>query len=152
MESANVCLPLLGKIYFWNSRFGSVLTTFLVELWRGTKMAGKPLMLPTFIHTILLGSDKPTLHAYLCPFLLPQCLEIVDTANAMDGSVYARWLHGGCMSVCSAGTDFVAHPPPPVPILDRGRQPVLACRGMQNLSRCHCSSRRTGFESKDNKG
>ena len=64
------------------------------------------------------------------------CREIVDTANAIYGSVGARWLHGGCMSVCLGGTDFVVHPPPLMPILGRGRRHVLGCRGMQKMSRC----------------
>ena len=69
--------------------------------------------------------------------MLEQCREIVDTANAMDASVGARWLHVGFMSVWSGGTDFVAHPPHLMPILSRGRH-VLGCRGMQKLSRCCC--------------
>ena len=91
------------------------------------------------------------LNAYPCLTLLAQCREIVDTANAMDGSVGVRGLHSGCMLVCSGGTDFVAHPPPLMPILGRGRH-VLGCRGMHKMSRCCCCSRRTGFESQANKG
>ena len=108
-------------------------------------------MLSTCINTIVLGSERPALHAHPCQILLAQCSEIVDTANAMDGSVDARWLHDGCMSVSSGGTDFVAHPPPLMPILGLGRRNVLGCRGMKKLSRCCCCRRRTGFDSQANK-
>ena len=118
--------------------------SFLFELPRGVERAGEPLMLSTCTHTILLGSERLTLNAYPCQFLLAQCREIIDSANATDGSVAARWLHDG--------VHVVSHPPPLMPILGRGRRYVLGCRGMQKLSRCCCFSRRTGFESQTNKG
>ena len=39
-------------------------------------------------HTILLGSERPTLDAYPCQILLAPCRQIVDTANAMDCLLY----------------------------------------------------------------
>ena len=64
--------------------------------------AGEPLMLCICAHTILLGSERPNLEAYPCHFLFAQCREIVDTANAMDGSVVHVVQHlGGGMSVSS---------------------------------------------------
>ena len=86
------CLPLWRKKNsFWNSRFGQVLTPLLVELSRGVERAGEPLMLSISTHTILLGSEKPTLNAYPCQIVLAQCREIADTANTIDGPVGARW-------------------------------------------------------------
>ena len=41
---------------------------------------------------------------------------------------HTRWVHSGCMSVCSRGTDFVAHTPPLMPILGRGRRHVHCAR------------------------
>ena len=64
----------------------------------------------------------------------------------MDGSVGARWLRGGCTSVFSGGTDFVAHPPPLMPIFGLGRRYVLGCRDMQK------ERGGGGFESQANKG
>ena len=134
------CLPLSEKHrHFWNSRFGPVLTPFLVELWRGVARAGEPLTLSTCTLTILLTSERPTLNAYACQILLAQCREIVDTANPMDGSVGARWFHGGWMSVYSGGTDFVTYPPPLMLIHGWGRRYVVGCRGMRNLSGCCCA-------------
>ena len=57
---------------FWNSRFGQVLTPFLVELSRGVERASEQFMLSICTHTILLGSERPTLNAYPCQILLVQ--------------------------------------------------------------------------------
>ena len=141
--------PFRKKIIIWNSRFGPVLMPFLVELWRGVERAGEALLLCTCTHALVLGSKRPTLNAYSSQILLAQCREIVDTTNAMNGSVGARWMN---MSVCSGGSDVVAHTPPLMPKLGRGRRYVLGCRSMQKISRCCCCSRRTGFESHARKG
>ena len=90
-------------VLFWNSRFGQVLRPFLVELSRGVGMAGEPQMRSICTHTILMGSERPTLNAYPCQILLAQCREIVDTANAMDGSVGARWCTWGWVHVGELG-------------------------------------------------
>ena len=79
--------PFRKKIIIWNSRFGPVLMPFLVELWRGVERAGEALLLCTCTHALVLGSKRPTLNAYSSQILLAQCREIVDTTNAMNGSV-----------------------------------------------------------------
>ena len=109
-----------NSFYFWNFLHRNLLPPFLVDGWRGVGRAGEPLILSTYTHNIVFGSERPTLNAYPCQIMLVQCREIVDTANAMDGSVSAWYLHGGCMSVCSGGTDLVAHPPPLMQKLGRG--------------------------------
>ena len=80
---------------FFNCLFGQVLTPFLVELSTAVERAGEPLMLSICAHAIVMGSERPTINACPSQLLLAQCREIVDTANAMDGSIGARWVHVG---------------------------------------------------------
>ena len=49
-----------------------IVAPFLVELSRGVERAGESRMLSVCTHTILLGSERPTLNAYPCQILLAQ--------------------------------------------------------------------------------
>ena len=107
----------------------AVFAPFLVELSRGVERDSEPLMLSICTHIIVLGSERSTLKAYPRQFWLAQCREIVDTVNAMDGSVVHL---GRCMPVSSGGTYSVSHHPLLMPKLGRGRRHVLGYRGTQN--------------------
>ena len=64
--------------------------------------AGEPLIISICAHTVQLGTERPTLKAYPCQFLFAPCRDIVDAANAMDGSVVHVVQHlGGGVSVSS---------------------------------------------------
>ena len=72
-----------------------------------------------FAHTILLGLSclkRPTLKAYPSQFLFAQCREIVDTANALDGSL------GACVHVVYSGWVHVGEPPALIQVMNRGEK------------------------------
>ena len=112
------CTPKQSKTISLLGKHPDKLKPVGIHVWNGARFRsscregwnGEPLMMLSICsHTILLGSEKPTLNAYPCQIVLAQCREIADTANAMNGSVGARCMRlGGCMSVSSGGTDFVS--------------------------------------------
>ena len=138
--------PFGGKMHhFWNSRFGHVLTPFL-ELSRGVERAGEPLIMSICTHYPDGLGEADT--AYPFQILLPQCREIVDTANATDGSMGARQVHAGELGgyrfrLTPSTSDAEARPRPPTC--------ARLSRHAKNVTMLLLSPE-NGFESQANKG
>ena len=133
---------------FFNCLFGQVLTPFLVELSTAVERAGEPLMLSICAHAIVMGSERPTINACPSQLLLAQCREIVDTANAMDGSMGARQVHAGELGryrfrLTPSTSDAEARPRPPTC--------ARLSRHAKNVTMLLLSPE-NGFESQANKG